>query len=82
VRIDADVGSNLFHDRLLSRALEYREDKYDTMIRGAYDRDLPSRGRFWIDTRSGAVLRSEMIAEDPTVSDRIEVTYAFDNTSS
>lgn len=59
-------------------AVEYREGKAGTMIRGAYDRDMPSRGRFWIDSTNGAILRSEMIAEDPTVSDRIEVTYGFD----
>ena len=60
------------------RAYEYREGKNGTMIKGAYDRDMPSRGRFWIDAVSGAVLRSEMIVEDPTVSDRIDVTYGYD----
>ncbi len=60
-------------------AIEFREGKNDTLVRGAYDRDMPSHGRFWVDVNSGAVLRSEMIAEDPTVSGRIEVTYAFDD---
>lgn len=56
-------------------AVEYHETKNDTVIRGAFDRDMPSHGRFWIDAPTGRVLKTELIVEDPVVSDRMEVTY-------
>jgi hypothetical protein len=41
--------------------VEFREVASPTLVRDQrQDRDVPSRGRFWIDPTSGAVLRSEI----------------------
>src|SRR4029450_7172259 len=38
-----------------------------TIIRTTTRKDLPSRGRFWIDPATGQVLMSELVAEDRAV---------------
>jgi len=38
-------------------------------------RDLPSRGRFWIEPGTGRVLASELVADDPCVRGAIDVKY-------
>jgi hypothetical protein len=38
-------------------------------------RDLPSRGRFWIEPGTGRVLASELVADDPFVRGTIDVKY-------
>ena len=41
--------------------VEFREVASPTLVRDQrQDRDVPSRGRFWIDPTNGAVLRSEI----------------------
>ena len=55
--------------------IQYREVEHDTMIRTANGRDLPARGRFWIEPGTGRVLRSELIAQDVTIQGTIDVTY-------
>jgi len=56
--------------------LEYQEERGGTLIRGAGDRAMPSRGRFTIDLATGRVLASELIAESAALRARIEVAYA------
>ena len=58
--------------------LDYQEERTGTLIRTGGDRAMPSRGRFTIDSASGSVLSSELIAESGTLRARIEVTYAPD----
>lgn len=55
--------------------LEYRETQPGTMIRTSARKDLPSRGRFWIEPTTGRVLMSELIARDRTVTATIDVSY-------
>ncbi len=55
--------------------IEYQEILKQTMIRTTNGRDLPARGRFWIDPATGHVLSSELIAEDPTIRGTIDVDY-------
>lgn len=55
--------------------VEYRETGAGTLVRGSNGRDLPVRGRFWIDATTGAVLRSEMVVDDGETRGRIEVMY-------
>jgi hypothetical protein len=55
--------------------IEYRETESRTMIRTAGERDLPSRGRFWIEPSTGRVLMSEFIAANSDVQSRIDVSY-------
>src|SRR5262249_17481924 len=55
--------------------IEYRETESHTMIRTTGQRDLPARGRFWIEPSTGRVLMSEFIAENSNVHSRIDVSY-------
>ena len=45
------------------------------MVRGAEDKDIPSHGRVWIDSRTGRFLRTELISEDTEVRALIDVSY-------
>jgi VWFA-related protein len=56
-------------------AIEYRETGKGTMIRGAANRDLPSRGRLWVEGATGRVLRTELISDDVQVKAEITVNY-------
>jgi hypothetical protein len=58
--------------------IEYRETAKKTVIRGTGDRDLPSRGRFWIDSATGRVLRTQLIARDTQVQGEVTVDYKSD----
>lgn len=55
--------------------VEYREVEPSTVIRTTNLRDLPSRGRFWIEPMTGKVLMSELVAEDTLVRGIIDVSY-------
>jgi hypothetical protein len=58
--------------------LEYQEERGGTLIRGAGDRAMPSRGRFTIDLATGRVLASELIAKSAALRARIDVAYALE----
>ena len=58
--------------------VEYREVEKDTLVRTTFNRDIPSRGRFWIEPASGEVEASEMIAEDPLIRGTIDVEYQME----
>src|SRR3954468_17886952 len=58
--------------------VEYREIKKATLIRTTNNRDLPARGRFWIEPASGQVVASEMIAEDPLIKGTVDVEYQME----
>jgi hypothetical protein len=55
--------------------IEFREVEKETIIRGDRGRDMPARGRFWIDAASGQVLASELIAEDVFIRGQVDVGY-------
>jgi hypothetical protein len=55
--------------------VEYHEVQKPTMIRTDHDRNLPARGRFWIEAGTGRVTSSELIVEDPTIGGSIAVDY-------
>jgi hypothetical protein len=55
--------------------IEYKETGRGTMVKGNNDRDIPSHGRIWIDSRNGRVLRTEMISEDTSLRAEINVSY-------
>jgi len=56
-------------------AIEYEEKQPGTMIRTADFRDLPSRGRFWIEPDTGRVLVSELVARNRSVDGTVDVSY-------
>jgi hypothetical protein len=55
--------------------VEYQEVQHGTIIRTNNQRDLPSRGRFWIEPASGRVLMSELMSDDPAFHAVIDVSY-------
>jgi hypothetical protein len=55
--------------------IEYKETRPGTMVKGANNRDIPSRGRVWIDSTNGRILRTELISEDTEIRAAIDVTY-------
>ena len=55
--------------------VEYREVERGTLIRKNNGKDVPARGRFWIEPQSGRVLMSELVAEDRAVHSKIDVSY-------
>jgi hypothetical protein len=76
-----DAGSQPAEDAPVFRVstemwtIEYRERRRNTIIKRPDGKDLPARGRFWIDRSSGAVLISEMIVEGGGVLATVTVSY-------
>jgi len=56
----------------------FTEPPRNTLIHTGRGKDLPARGRFWIDPGSGRVLMTELIADDPLVRAVVDVRYRFD----
>ena len=55
--------------------IEFNEVRKGTMVKGENNRDLPSRGRVWIDSATGRILRTSVITEDTELRAEIDVTY-------
>jgi hypothetical protein len=56
----------------------YEEVREGTIIRTTNERDMPSRGRFWIEPDTGRVLMSELSAESTALRAVIDVNYVPD----
>jgi hypothetical protein len=59
--------------------IEFRETARPTFVSTTGGRDLPVKGRFWINETDGTVLRSELDAVDTGVEAHITVTYEKDD---
>lgn len=55
--------------------IEYVELAPNTMVRTTDDKDLPARGRFWIEPATGRVLASEVHFRDSAVRATVDVSY-------
>ena len=55
--------------------VQYQEVQRGTIIHTTNNKDLPSRGRFWIEPASGRVLMTELLAENHDVRATIDVSY-------
>jgi hypothetical protein len=55
--------------------VEFAEKEPGTLIRTDRMKDLPSRGRFWIDPETGRVLMSELVAKNRQVTATVDVSY-------
>ena len=56
--------------------IEYDEKAPGTMIKTGHNhKDLPSRGRFWIEPATGRVLMSELVAQNRQLKATIDVSY-------
>lgn len=59
--------------------VEYKEEARPTYIKGAFDKDLPVHGRYWINQPDGRIIRSEVIVEDPSVGAKITTDFKQDD---
>jgi len=59
--------------------VEYREEAHPTFIKGAFDKDLPVHGRYWINQSDGRIIRSEVNVEDPSVAAKITTDFQQDD---
>ncbi|HZI78194.1 MAG TPA: hypothetical protein VFD69_01710 [Vicinamibacterales bacterium] len=65
-------------DREDGTSIEFLEVRGPTYISTRDSRDMPSAGRFWVDEATGAIRRTELDVEDPTVEAHIKVAYRLD----
>ena len=74
-RAGAEVWTVEFDERLAGTLI--KTEKLRTTVDSAAGplRDLPSRGRFWIDPFTGRVLMSELIAKNRDVTATVDVSY-------
>jgi hypothetical protein len=63
LKLDRAVGQDIY-------VVAYQEQVSPTLVQGLDGRDLPARGRLWIEGRSGRVLRTEIVIEHPLVVPR------------
>jgi hypothetical protein len=55
--------------------VEYEEIERPTIVHTADGRDVPARGRFWIEPTSGRVQMSELIVKDQDRQGNLDVSY-------
>lgn len=55
--------------------IAYEEKEAGTMIKTDGHRDLPAKGRFWIEPATGRVLMSELVAHNRRLRATIDVSY-------
>lgn len=60
--------------------VSYSEIGRNTLIRTSGGRDLPSRGRFWIEPDTGRVVMTEIEVGDAGVQGLVDVSYALEPT--
>ena len=70
-------GDESIAGRVVER-VTYRETARPTLIKTTRGRDLGLEGRLWIDSGTGAVVKTEMIAADPVVRAQVTVTFRRD----
>jgi hypothetical protein len=75
VPIEAAPADGAFRVSIEMWTIEFEERDRPTIVRSPTRKDLPSRGRFWIDPSSGQVLMSELVVEDRSVRATIDVSY-------
>jgi hypothetical protein len=64
-----------FHVSTEVWVIAYQEKESGTMIRTDGHRDLPVRGRFWIDPATGRVMMSELVAQNRKLRATLDVSY-------
>jgi hypothetical protein len=64
-----------FHVSTEVWVIAYEEKEGGTMIRTDGHKDLPSKGRFWIEPSTGRVLMSELVAQNRRLRATIDVSY-------
>jgi hypothetical protein len=75
ITADVSAADGAFRVSTEVWVIEYQEKESHTMIRTDGGKDLPSKGRFWIEPSTGRVLMSELIAENRAIRATIDVSY-------
>ncbi len=70
-KADPEVGPGVW-------IVNYRETARPTIVRAAYDRDMPAHGRVWIDALTGRIFRTELALDDANVVARVTTSFRFD----
>jgi len=70
-KLDKAAGPNVW-------ILNFKETARPTIVRGTQNRDLPAKGRFWIDAATGRVSKTEIQLEDNLQSAQLTTTFAAD----
>jgi hypothetical protein len=68
-------GSTTFRVATELWVIEFRETQPKTIVRTPAGADFPSKGRFWIDPVSGAVLMTELVMSSPDLLAIVDVSY-------
>ena len=72
---DAAAADGAFRVSTEVWVIAFEEKAPRTMIRTDGEKDLPSKGRFWIDPATGQVLMSELSVENRSIRAIIDVSY-------
>ena len=72
---DAAHASGAFRVATEVWTIEFEEVQHPTIIRTRNNKDLPAKGRFWIEPATGRVLMSELVAGNREVKATIDVSY-------
>jgi hypothetical protein len=67
-KIDKNVGPNAW-------ILQYKETVKPSIARGASGKEMPARGRYWINGETGEILKTEILLEDNTHKTEIVTTF-------
>lgn len=60
------------------RVIEFVEVQRPTLIGTTGSRNLPAKGRLWVDDATGTIVRTELRAEDTSVEAEVTVTFELD----
>jgi hypothetical protein len=69
---DKDVGRNVW-------IVQYKESARPTYVRGSSGKDLPARGRVWIDSVNGHIVKTELLLEDNFQKAELTSTFRPDD---
>jgi hypothetical protein len=60
------------------RVIEFVEVQRPTLIGTTGSRNLPAKGRLWVDDATGTIVRTELRADDTSVEAEVTVTFELD----
>jgi hypothetical protein len=70
-KLDRAVGDSVW-------AVDFKETERPTLVRGTSDKDLPARGRVWIERATGRIPRTELEFEDKAQNAQITAAFGHD----
>jgi hypothetical protein len=71
-KLDKNVGQDVW-------IMQYKETARPSFARGASGKELPARGRYWINAVTGEILKTEILLEDSTHKTEITTTFRMND---